>query len=62
MEPNLRLIHQAWLFALGYGVLLILMVYCANAVKNPVVAVRRAAMSRPGSTTRRPPWRGNSAG
>ncbi len=47
VEPNLKLVHQAYLFAIGYGVLLVLIIYCANAVKNPIVHLKKGGNVAP---------------
>jgi hypothetical protein len=36
VEPYLRLVWQAWVWAIGYGVLLILVFLCAKAANNPI--------------------------
>jgi len=34
VEPNLRLIHQAWLWAIGYGILVVMVTICARVVSR----------------------------
>ncbi|HEX3146719.1 MAG TPA: fused MFS/spermidine synthase [Gemmataceae bacterium] len=34
VEPNLRLVEQAWVWAIGFGVMIVLIMACGNAVKN----------------------------
>ena len=36
IEPNLSIVNQAWVFALGFAVLAILIVICGRAAANPV--------------------------
>jgi len=36
VEPNLRLAHQTWLFAGGFGVLILLTLLCGRSSMNPV--------------------------
>ncbi len=36
VEPNLRLVWQAWVWAIGYGGLLVLVFLCAKAANNPI--------------------------
>jgi hypothetical protein len=45
VEPNLRLVHQAWVWAVGYAILVGLVMMCARAVRQgpPPLAVSRAA-------------------
>lgn len=39
IEPNLLIIHQAWVWAIGYGILVALVFVCAKAVnKGPMAA------------------------
>jgi hypothetical protein len=45
VEPNLRLVEQAWVWAAGFVVLIVLIVLCGNAVKN-VPPPRPAATAR----------------
>ncbi len=42
VEPNLLVIHQAWLWAIGYGILVVLVFACARAVNRSVAAAARA--------------------
>jgi hypothetical protein len=48
VEPNLRIIHQAWVWAIGYGILVALVLICAKQVRigspPPVRPVKPSAM------------------
>ncbi|MCE9531763.1 MAG: hypothetical protein K8T89_11670 [Planctomycetes bacterium] len=37
VEPNLRLIHQVWMWAIGYGILVVLVFTCARVVNRSSV-------------------------
>ena len=46
VEPNLRLVHQAWLWAIGYGLLVAMVMRCAKLVREgPPPAKPQAAKS-----------------
>jgi hypothetical protein len=55
VEPNLRLVEQAWIWAAGFVVLIVLIVMCGNAVKN--APPQRALPANPnrGSAPASPP-------
>ena len=36
VEPNLRLVWQAWVWAIGYGLLVVMVFVCARAANNPL--------------------------
>lgn len=36
IEPNLSIISQAWLFAIGFGLLTVLVFFCGRAAANPI--------------------------
>ena len=36
IEPNLSIVGQAWLFAVGFGILAIMIFFCGQAAANPI--------------------------
>lgn len=42
VEPNLRLVWQAWVWAIGYGILIVLVFMCAKAANNPIGTSKQA--------------------
>ena len=41
VEKNLRLIHQAWVWAIGYGILVVMVMMCARVVRRGPMMVER---------------------
>jgi len=64
VEPNLRIIHQNWVWAVGYGLLVLLAITCARAVRvgAPPLRPATAGTSLPmaGRSRKRPGRAGNS--
>ena len=68
IEPNLSIVGQAWLFAVGFGILAVMIYFCGQAAANPIgvppprgAAASRRARPQPIATDRprcrRPPNR-----
>src|SRR5262245_53254986 len=36
IEPNLSIVGQAWLFAVGFGILTVMVFFCGQAAANPI--------------------------
>jgi hypothetical protein len=56
VEPNLRLVWQAWIWAIGYGVLVVLVFMCAKAANKPIShpppkPQGKAALAKPQAAT-----------
>ena len=55
VEPNLRLVWQAWLWAVGYIALVVMVLMCAKAANNPIARPKSLPNAKPQTAEDPPP-------